>query len=135
MLESETASRPSRSASTTRPRTSSSWPPIRATRPSTTSEQGCNVGVESFSGSTIVWQALAQDLHGRTLGEAPDDLQMAITDFDLAPELVLAGDLCAGVTSIYNAMGRCGWAIIAGLYDNKSASQLYGTNTTPVMRG
>ena len=67
--------------------------------------QGCKVGVESFSGSTIVWQALAKDLDGRTLAEDESDLQMAITDFDLAPELVLSGDLCAGVTSIYNAMG------------------------------
>ena len=54
-------------------------------------EPGCKVGVESFSGSTIVWQALAEDLHGRTLGEGPDDLQMAITDFDTAPELVRDG--------------------------------------------
>ena len=67
-------------------------------------EQGCSVGVESFSGSTIVWIALAQDLHGRTLGEGPEDLQMAITDFNTAPELVLTGDLCAGVSSIYNTI-------------------------------
>ena len=44
--------------------------------------EGCKVGVESFSGSTIVWQALAKDLDGRTLAEGSDDLQMAITDFD-----------------------------------------------------
>ena len=31
--------------------------------------KGCKVGVESFSGSTIVWQALAKDLDGRTLAE------------------------------------------------------------------
>jgi ABC-type phosphate/phosphonate transport system substrate-binding protein len=56
-------------------------------------EPGCKVGVESFSGSTIVWQALAQDLHDRSLAESPDDLQMAITDFNTAPELVVSGDL------------------------------------------
>jgi hypothetical protein len=97
--------------------------------------QGCKVGVESFSGSTIVWQALAQDLDGRTLAESPDDLQMAITDFDLAPELVLSGDLCAGVTSIYNAMGPLMDGEIVGLYDNKSASQLYADNYEPGHEG
>src|SRR5262245_18293964 len=49
-------------------------------------EPGCKLGVESFSGSTIVWQALAKDMHGRTIGEGPDDIQMAITDFNTAPE-------------------------------------------------
>ena len=97
--------------------------------------EGCKVGVESFSGSTIVWQALAKDLDGRTLAEDPSDLQMAITDFDLAPELVLSGDLCAGVTSIYNAIGPLMAGDIVGLYDNKSASQLYADNYEPGHEG
>jgi hypothetical protein len=97
--------------------------------------KGCKVGVESFSGSTIVWQALAKDLDGRTLAESPDDLQMAITDFDSAPELVLNGDLCAGVTSIYNAMGPLMDGTVKGLYDNKSASQLYAENYAPGHEG
>ena len=89
-------------------------------------EEGCKVGVESFSGSTIVWQALAQDLHGRSLAESPDDLQMAATDFNTAPELVVSGDLCAGVTSIYNVMPYFLDDSVVALYDGKSASQLYG---------
>jgi len=98
-------------------------------------EPGCKVGVESFSGSTIVWQALAKDLHGRTLGEGGDDLQMAITDFNTAPELVLSGDLCAGVTSIYNAASYLMDGSVVGLYDNKSASQLYGEEYVPGHEG
>ena len=98
-------------------------------------EQGCSVGVESFSGSTIVWIALAQDLHGRTLGEGPDDLQMAATDFNTAPELVLSGDLCAGVTSIYNTLGYWLDESIAGLYDTQSASQIFGTEYVPGHQG
>ncbi len=98
-------------------------------------EPGCRVGVESFSGSTIVWQALAQDLHGRTLGEGGDDLQMAITDFNTAPELVLSGDLCAGVTSIYNAMSYLMDGSVVGLYDAQSASQLYGEEYVPGHEG
>ena len=98
-------------------------------------EPGCSVGVESFSGSTIVWIALAQDLHGRTLGEGPDDLQMAATDFNTAPELVLTGDLCAGVTSIYNTLGYWLDESITGLYDTQSASQIYGTEYVPGHEG
>jgi len=98
-------------------------------------EAGCSVGVESFSGSTIVWIALAQDLHGRTLGEGPDDLQMAATDFNTAPELVLTGDLCAGVSSIYNTIPYMIEETISGLYDFKSASQLYGEEYVPGHEG
>jgi ABC-type nitrate/sulfonate/bicarbonate transport system substrate-binding protein len=98
-------------------------------------EPGCKVGVESFSGSTIVWQALATDLHGRTLGEGPDDLQMAITDFNTAPELVVSGDLCAGVTSIYNAASFLMAGTVVGLYEGKSASQLYGEEYVPGHEG
>ena len=98
-------------------------------------EQGCSVGVESFSGSTIVWIALAEDLHGRTLGEGPEDLQMAITDFNTAPELVLSGDLCAGVSSIYNTIPYFMDEAITGLYDTQSASQLYGEEYVPGHEG
>jgi hypothetical protein len=97
--------------------------------------QGCKVGVESFSGSTIVWQALASDLDGRTLAESDEDLQMAITDFNTAPELVLSGDLCAGVTSIYNSMKYIMSGEVVGLYDNQSASQLYAENYVPGHEG
>ena len=98
-------------------------------------EAGCKVGVESFSGSTIVWIALAQDLHSRTLGEGPDDLQMAATDFNTAPELVLSGDLCAGVTSIYNTLPYWLDGTIDGLYDTQSASQIYGQEYVPGHEG
>lgn len=98
-------------------------------------EPGCKVGVESFSGSTIVWQALAEDLHGRTLGESADDLQMAITDFNTAPELVQSGDLCAGVTSIYNTNPYLMDGSVVALYDGKSASQLYGEEYVPGHEG
>jgi hypothetical protein len=97
--------------------------------------KGCKVGVESFSGSTIVWQALAKDLDNRTLAESGDDLQMAVTDFDLSPELVVKGDLCAGVTSIYNAIPYLMSGQVVGLYDNRSASQLYADQYVPGHEG
>jgi hypothetical protein len=97
--------------------------------------QGCKVGVESFEGSSIVWQALAKDLDGRDLAQDSSDLAMAITDFDLAPGLVEKGDLCAGVTSIYNAIPDLMAGKVKGLYDNKSASQLYAEKYAPGHEG
>lgn len=97
--------------------------------------KGCKVGVESFSGSTIVWQAIAKDLDGRTLAESPDDLQMAISDFDLGPELVIQGELCAAVTSIYNVMPLIMSGEVTGLHESKSASQLYAEEYEPGHEG
>jgi hypothetical protein len=92
---------------------------------------GCKVGEESFSGSAIVWQALANDLDGRDLSEGSDDLQMALADFDVGPGLVLKGDLCAATTSIYDSLTLLKDGKVKGLYNNESASQLYADNYEP----
>ena len=97
--------------------------------------QGCKVGEESFSGSSIVWQALAKDLDGRTLAENSDDLQMALADFDVGPGLALKGDLCASTTSIYDSLTLLMDGKVKGLYDSKSASQLYADNYEPGHEG
>jgi hypothetical protein len=97
--------------------------------------KGCKVGEESFTGSSIVWQALAKDLDGRTLGENSDDLQMTLADFDVGPDLVLKGDLCAATTSIYDALTLLKDGKVKGLYDNKSASQLYAEHYEPGHEG
>ena len=60
---------------------------------------------------------------------------MAITDFNTAPELVLSGDLCAGVSSIYNTIPYFMEEEITGLYDTQSASQLYGEEYVPGHEG
>ena len=97
--------------------------------------QGCKVGEESFSGSSIVWQALAKDLDGRTLAENSDDLQMALADFDVGPGLALKGDLCAATTSIYDTITLLMDGKVKGLYNNESASQLYADNYEPGHQG
>lgn len=97
--------------------------------------KGCKVGEESFTGSSIVWQALAKDLDGRTLGQKSDDLQMVLSDFDVGPGLVLKGDLCAATTSIYDALADLMAGKVKGLYDNKSASQLYAEKYQPGHEG
>jgi hypothetical protein len=97
--------------------------------------KGCKVGEESFTGSSIVWQALAKDLDGRTLAQSSDDLQMVLADFDVGPGLVLKGDLCAATTSIYDSLTLLKDGKVKGLYDNKSASQLYADNYAPGHEG
>jgi hypothetical protein len=97
--------------------------------------KGCKVGEESFTGSSIVWQALAKDLDGRELAENSDDLQMALADFDVGPGLTLKGDLCAATTSIYDSLTLLMDGKVKGLYDNKSASQLYEENYAPGHEG
>ncbi len=93
--------------------------------------QGCKVGEESFTGSSIVWQALAKDLDNRTLAQNSDDLQMVLSDFDVGPGLVLKGDLCAATTSIYDVLTLLKDGKVKGLYDNKSAAQLYADHYEP----
>jgi hypothetical protein len=87
---------------------------------------GCRVGVETFVGSTTVWQAFVADQYGRDLSEGSSDLQMLLADFAVIPDLVIRGDVCAGISGASTA----GMEIIAGdlkpLYEGKGASQLYG---------
>ena len=99
-------------------------------------EPGCKLGVESFSGSTIVWQALAQDL------ARPDDRRRTRATSRWRSRTSTprwtsckSGDLCAGVTSIYNANASLMDGSVVGLYDAKSASQLYGEEYVPGHEG
>ena len=47
----------------------------------------------------------------------------------------MTGELCAGVTSIYNVDAVPDGRSVVGLYDNKSASQLYGEEYVPGHEG
>jgi ABC-type nitrate/sulfonate/bicarbonate transport system substrate-binding protein len=93
--------------------------------------KGCKVGVESFAGSSLVWQALAKDMNNRELAEGSDDLQMALTDFEVSPDLVVKGDLCAGVTAMTTSIPYLMDGSVDVLYDGKTASQLYEENYEP----
>lgn len=93
--------------------------------------EGCKVGVEAFEGSSLVWQALAADLHDRELAQGSDDLQMAITDFEVSPELVTKGDLCAGITAMTTSIPYLMDESVHVMYDGKTASQLYEEEYEP----
>lgn len=93
--------------------------------------KGCKVGVESFAGSSLVWQALAKDMDNRELAEGSDDLQMALTDFEVSPDLVVKGDLCAGVTAMTTSIPYLMNGSVDVLYDGKTAAQLYEEKYEP----
>lgn len=93
--------------------------------------KGCKVGVESFEGSSLVWQALAKDMNNRELAEGSDDLQMAVTDFEVSPDLVVKGDLCAGVTAMTTSIPYLMDKSVDVMYDGKTASQLYEEQYQP----
>jgi hypothetical protein len=96
---------------------------------------GCQIGVEAFVGSTTVWQALAADQHQRDLSEGSDDLQMALADFSVIPDLVLNGDFCGGISGAATAAGEIIEGTLKPLYGGKGASQLYDEFYAPGHRG
>lgn len=95
----------------------------------------CKVGVESFSGSTNVWAALANDMHNRELKQGSDDLEEVVTDFEVSPELVDKGDLCAGITAMTTSIPFLMNGEVKPLYDGKGASVLYAENYVPDHEG
>ena len=97
--------------------------------------EGCKVGVESFQGSSLVWQALIADMHGRELAQGSDDLQMAVTDFEVTPELVVKGDLCAGLTAMTTSIPYLMDESVHVMYDGQNASQLYEQEYVPGHEG
>lgn len=97
--------------------------------------KGCKVGVESFSGSTNVWAALAADLHQRELKQGSDDLEEVVTDFEVTPELVHKGDLCAGLTAMTTSIPFLMSGDVKVLYDGKGASELYADEYKPGHEG
>lgn len=96
---------------------------------------GCLVGAEAFGGSTNVWAALAADLHDKELAEGSDDLAIVVTDFELAPELVVEGDLCAGITAMTTSISYLMEETVTVLYETRGASQLYGEVYEPGHEG
>jgi ABC-type nitrate/sulfonate/bicarbonate transport system substrate-binding protein len=98
-------------------------------------EKGCKLGVESFTGSTNVWAALADDMHNREIAQSADDIQMVVTDFEVSPELVLRGDLCAGITAMTTAIPYLMKGQVNVLYDGKGASELYADEYVPGHEG
>ena len=82
------------------------------------------VGLEAATNSAHAWIALAAS-EGRTLSTDPGDLQIVITDFAVAPELVLKGQLDAGCTAYVNSLKYLMDKKVKVMYDGKGISQIF----------
>ena len=92
------------------------------------------VGLEAATNSGHLWIAFAAS-EGRTLSTEPGDLQIVITDFAVASELVLKGQLDAGCTAYMNATKYLMDEKVDIMYDGKGASQIFGTKIAARPRG
>jgi hypothetical protein len=92
------------------------------------------VGLESATNSAHAWIALAKS-EGRDLGAKSDDLQIVVTDFAVAPELVLKGQLDAGCTAYMNAVKYLMEDKVKIMYDGKGVSQIYESKFMPGHEG
>jgi hypothetical protein len=92
------------------------------------------VGLESATNSAHVWIALAAN-EGRDLGSNSDDLQIVITDFAVAPELVLKGQLDAGCSAYMNCTKYLMDESVKVMYDGMGASQIFGKYIVPGHEG
>jgi hypothetical protein len=92
------------------------------------------VGLESATNSAHAWIALAAS-EGRELGDKSDDLQIVVTDFAVAPELVLKGQLDAGCTAYMNAVKYLMDDKVKVMYDGMGVSQIYEAKFMPGHEG
>jgi ABC-type nitrate/sulfonate/bicarbonate transport system substrate-binding protein len=92
---------------------------------------GCKVGVESFVGGATIWQAIAKAAHDRDLDEGSSDLTMATADYQVMPDLVAQGDLCAGIIDPTQAIPYLADGLVKTLYNGKAGSELYEEYMVP----
>jgi hypothetical protein len=93
--------------------------------------KGCKVGSESTTGNTLIWAALIKELDGRELKAGGDDLQLAISDTQVAPDLVAKGDLCAAILDPTQGIEALRTHKVFPMYNGQSAAQLYESNGHP----
>jgi len=92
------------------------------------------VGLEAATNSAHAWIALAAS-EGRTLSTDPGDLQIVITDFAVAPELVLKGQLDAGCTAYMNSVKYLMNKKVNVMYDGMGISQIFEKYFAPGHEG
>jgi hypothetical protein len=93
--------------------------------------KGCKVGAESTTGNTLIWAALIKEIDGRELAAGSDDLQLAISDTQIQPDLVAKGDLCASIADPTQATEALRTGEVHAMYNGLSAAQLYEQNGHP----
>jgi ABC-type nitrate/sulfonate/bicarbonate transport system substrate-binding protein len=90
--------------------------------------KGCKVAAEATTGNTIVWAGLVNELDGREIAEDSDDLPLVTADYQVMPQLVADGDVCAGILDPFQGTEALRTGAVKPLYDGKAASQLFAEN-------
>jgi ABC-type nitrate/sulfonate/bicarbonate transport system substrate-binding protein len=88
-------------------------------------EEGCKVAAESTTGNTVIWSSLVNQIDGRVIEEGGDDLELVTADYQIMPQLLEDGEICAAIIDPVQATEPLRTDQIRALYDGKSASQLY----------
>jgi ABC-type nitrate/sulfonate/bicarbonate transport system substrate-binding protein len=91
-------------------------------------EEGCKVAAESTTGNTVIWSSLVNQLDGRTIEEGGDDLELVTADYQIMPQLLEDGEICAAIIDPVQATAALRTDTIRAIYDGQSASQLYAEN-------
>jgi ABC-type nitrate/sulfonate/bicarbonate transport system substrate-binding protein len=88
-------------------------------------DEGCKVAAESTTGNTVIWSSLVNQIDDRTIEEGGDDLELVTADYQVMPQLLEDGEICAAIIDPVQATEALRTNVIRALYDGKSASQLY----------
>ncbi len=88
-------------------------------------DEGCNVAAESTTGNTVIWSALVDQIDGREIAEGGDDLELVTADYQIMPQLLQDGEICAAIIDPVQGTEALRTNGIKALYDGQSASQLY----------
>jgi ABC-type nitrate/sulfonate/bicarbonate transport system substrate-binding protein len=87
--------------------------------------KGCKVAAESTTGNTIIWAGLVKQIDDREIAEGSDDLPLVTADYQVMPQLVADGDVCAGILDPFQGTPALRDGSVKPLYDGKAASQLF----------
>ena len=87
--------------------------------------EGCKVAAESTTGNTVIWSSLINQIDGREIAEGSDDLELVTADYQVMPQLIEDGEICAAILDPVQGTEAIRTNSVKVLYDGKSASQLY----------
>jgi ABC-type nitrate/sulfonate/bicarbonate transport system substrate-binding protein len=87
--------------------------------------EGCKVAAESTTGNTVIWSSLIKQIDDREIAEGSDDLELVTADYQVMPQLIQDGEICAAILDPVQGTEAIRTNKVKVLYDGQSASQLY----------
>ncbi len=90
--------------------------------------KGCKVAAESTTGNTIIWASLIKQIDNREIAEKSDDLPLVTADYQVMPQLVADGDVCAAILDPFQGAEALRTGKVKALYGGDAAAQLFAKN-------